>query len=716
MKAGRFAAAVMVGMVALTSAFRAQQARDPKADAALQAAIKLETIDGNLKGAIDAYAKILSNYSNNRPVAAQALAHTAGCYEKLGTTQLDEARKAYERLVRDFGDQKDLVATATARLAALGASSGTSGLALTTVWSPSPLSSSQFGDGLVSVSDDGRFLSTLEFNEAQDTSELKVYDAAKNNVRTLPARYCSASSMSRDAAQVLCAWWIGYGLYELRVMQLVDGSTRTLWRGALYEFPVPAGWSPDGTRVLARINRFEGPTDLVLISVKDGSVKSLKSDRGLRAHGVPRVSPDGRFIVFASDRIGPDGKPLPQVAGRSTLHILPVEGGQEVALVPGSPSELDWDPHWTPDNKRIVFSSNRSGKEELWSVAVVDGRPQADPEHLDAGIDPKSSNLIGFARDGTLYVQKKFTGGAVDVYLAEVDPSSARVVSPPKRVNQTNVGATTWPLAWSPDGQWLAFNRLLDSRRTLVLHSVTTGEERELPEANPWVIGWFPDGQSLLTGQGEMRTDVKTGRTQAIPGFEGVGLAGVDFVGGGLPGPDNPPALSPDGKTIYYSKADSKGDPRAGIDLKGHVTLVRREIEGGPERVIYQSTSPIHLKTIAVSPDSREVAFVEASLSPTSGSVMVMSVEGGQPREVFKGWAWGIGWSGDGKYLLFRGGDNMELWSAQVSGGTAKSTRLETDVMAVNPDGRRVAFALRRFDSLPIFAIKNLVVGPKSAR
>ena len=42
-------------------------------------------------------------------------------------------------------------------------------------------------------------------------------------------------------------------------------------------------------------------------------------------------------------------------------------------------------------------------------------------------------------------------------------------------------------------------NRFMDSKRTLILHSMATGEDRELPQANPWAVAWFPDGQSLLT-------------------------------------------------------------------------------------------------------------------------------------------------------------------------------------------------------------------------
>ena len=69
-------------------------------------------IEGDLKGAIEQYKKIAQG--EDRSVAARALIRLAECYQKLGDAQ---AKTVYERLVREFGDQKDAVAIARARLA-----------------------------------------------------------------------------------------------------------------------------------------------------------------------------------------------------------------------------------------------------------------------------------------------------------------------------------------------------------------------------------------------------------------------------------------------------------------------------------------------------------------------------------------------------------------------------------------------------------------------
>ena len=90
--------------------------KSQSADVLLGAALHQEEVEGNLEAAIETYKKILADFPDNRPMAARALLQMGQCYEKLGK---DEARKAYERLVRDYADQSEQVKLARTRLAAL---------------------------------------------------------------------------------------------------------------------------------------------------------------------------------------------------------------------------------------------------------------------------------------------------------------------------------------------------------------------------------------------------------------------------------------------------------------------------------------------------------------------------------------------------------------------------------------------------------------------
>ncbi len=116
----------LVAAPALTTMVAGQGSGETrKAEAALQAAMNKETVAGDLSGAIKDYNAIVTQYGRSeQAIAAQALMRVAGAYEKLG--RMAESRQVYAQITKDYaniardaGDQKDLVAAARTRLAAL---------------------------------------------------------------------------------------------------------------------------------------------------------------------------------------------------------------------------------------------------------------------------------------------------------------------------------------------------------------------------------------------------------------------------------------------------------------------------------------------------------------------------------------------------------------------------------------------------------------------
>src|SRR3954468_9852914 len=96
-------AAVLLASVAVNAA--------DTPEVALRAAIQKEVVDGDLTGAIRLYKGL--GQSGNREVAAQALLHMGRCYERLGSL---ESAKVYQRIVREFADQKGAAQEARDRL------------------------------------------------------------------------------------------------------------------------------------------------------------------------------------------------------------------------------------------------------------------------------------------------------------------------------------------------------------------------------------------------------------------------------------------------------------------------------------------------------------------------------------------------------------------------------------------------------------------------
>src|SRR6187200_1834535 len=103
---------IVTGLIALlVGAVHAETGND-----LFQKALVKQNTEGNMAEAIKIYQTIVQKYGNDHKLAARALNQMAECHQKLGDT---EARKIYERVLRDFGDQKEAVTEAQTRLAAL---------------------------------------------------------------------------------------------------------------------------------------------------------------------------------------------------------------------------------------------------------------------------------------------------------------------------------------------------------------------------------------------------------------------------------------------------------------------------------------------------------------------------------------------------------------------------------------------------------------------
>src|SRR4249920_1886106 len=103
---------IAIAMLALVSGVIVAQSGN---DLFQQALVK-ERTEGNLAEAIRLYQTIVQKYGSDRQLAAKALFQIGQAYEKLGNA---EARKAYERIAREFADQKQVAADANRRLAAM---------------------------------------------------------------------------------------------------------------------------------------------------------------------------------------------------------------------------------------------------------------------------------------------------------------------------------------------------------------------------------------------------------------------------------------------------------------------------------------------------------------------------------------------------------------------------------------------------------------------
>jgi Tol biopolymer transport system component len=143
----------------------------------------------------------------------------------------------------------------------------------------------------------------------------------------------------------------------------------------------------------------------------------------------PAYSPDGRTIVFVSDR-----------SGNRDLWRFARDTGELRRLT--DHEAIDWDPALSADGERLVFSSNRSGRFQIW-VAEADG---GSPQRLT---DVENAQNPTWTADGEwiVYTRQDSAAGENGLWKIRSDGSEATRL----------LEGTTFVPETSPDGRWAVF-------------------------------------------------------------------------------------------------------------------------------------------------------------------------------------------------------------------------------------------------------------------
>jgi len=148
-------------------------------------------------------------------------------------------------------------------------------------------------------------------------------------------------------------------------------------------------WSPDG-RLVAFSATKGGFSDLFLYDLDRDTLRQITSDAFADLH--PAWSPDGSRIAFATDRFSTDLSLLK--AGRYGLAILDPATGR-IEPVPTFDRGKSINPQWAPDGRHVVFLSDRTGLTNVYVVDVTSGRltQLTDLNTGASGITPLSPAL-----------------------------------------------------------------------------------------------------------------------------------------------------------------------------------------------------------------------------------------------------------------------------------------------------------------------------------
>src|SRR6058998_2893422 len=404
--------------------------------------------------------------------------------------------------------------------------------------------------------------------------------------------------------------------------------------------------SPDGKTIV-----FELSGDLYTMPVTGGAATRITS--GPAFDSQPRWSPDGKHIVFLSDR-----------SGAENVWLCDPDGSHSKALTTGT-NNLYASPDWTPDGNYVVVSRTSGvlgSVYELWLIHK-DGGSGAAMLRVQAGPNqPPPMNTLGaaFGKDPRYIWVSRHRGGFgynLDYplwQLAIYDRQTGRMFT------QTDLYGSAMRPVLSPDGKWLVYATRYDAETGLRLRNLATGDER-------WLVypvqhddqesrftrdlmpgsAFTPDSKTLITSYGGkiMRVDIATGQATEIP-F----TAHVEQNLGPLVRFDNRAdtgqvlsrqirnaSTSPDGRRLVFSALDK---------------LYVMDLPGGAPRRLTSDT--VHEQVPAWSPDGLWIAYV--TWTEAGGTLMKVRADGrGAPVRLTPDVAFYDVpvWSPDGQKVVF---------------------------------------------------------------
>jgi len=391
---------------------------------------------GDLNGAITLFNDIIKKYPKEREYAAKSQLYIGLCYEKLG---LEEAQKAYRKVVDNYPEQKQEVAMARENL--------------------------------------NRLLASMDVQKKPTFRKINIPTELSWNVKLSP----DGKNLLMGSDKKLWALPLEGNLgpdFSGTPVQINTGGTEVVWNGLF--------WSYDGKWIA--FNEYPETTDsltnrwICLVPSTGGKPRKVFNPYrgGMAVNYQISISPDGKKLAFSSVK-----------DDEQYIYSIPVEGGNPIKLADMEARE----PVFSPDGKMIAFAADRGiGRGEgdlgLWVVPSEGGTP-----HLVANAIKATSPVWSPDCKMIAYIDED----QPRMFIARIEKAGQAIGNPVSIDAPEGTSSIRILAGWTPDNK---IGILLVTEQESAIYTLpVVGGQAAMIQRTPGAFinqpRWSPDGRQI---------------------------------------------------------------------------------------------------------------------------------------------------------------------------------------------------------------------------